>query len=142
MKQKYFHDRKCAPLPHVEEREIIRIQNPENRQWEPAVVQKDLRNRSYNVLNQQGNTVRRNRNQILKSNEQRFRVSKPDIKTYDPPEMEPSDYIPYVSENVKSGNVSGNISARTNRENSIPHGNVIRSGRVTKPPTYLSEYVK
>lgn len=145
MKQKYFHDRKCAKLPHVEDKEVIRIQNPDNRQWEPAVVQKDFGNRSYNVLNQQGNTVRRNRSQMLKSNETRFHISPPEVETseFEQPEMEQmSDYVPSVSDNVKSGNVSMNISVRSKPENSISSGNVTRSGRVTKPPTYLSEYVK
>ncbi|XP_065941318.1 retrovirus-related Pol polyprotein from transposon 297 [Magallana gigas] len=136
MKQKYFHDRTCSKLPHIEEREIIRMQNPENRNWEPGVIQQNLGNRSYSILNQHGRALRRNRSQILKSRETNFQML--------PPEVEPqlSESVPSESEN--SDDVSNVNTPHSSQENPVANSkpSVTRSGRISRPPAYLSEYVK
>ena len=65
----------------MEEKEIIRIQNQDDRTWEPGVIHVNLGNRTYTVLNQQEKKYRRNRSQIWKSRETRFQISPPEIDT-------------------------------------------------------------
>lgn len=112
------------------------MQNPENRNWEPGVIQQNLGNRSYSVLNQHGRALRRNRSQILKSRETNFQML--------PPEVEPqlSESVPSESEN--SGDVFNVNTPHSSQENPVANSkpSVTRSGRISRPPAYLSKYVK
>lgn len=61
-----------------------------------------------------------------------------------PPEVEPqlSESVPSESEN--SGDVSNVNTPHSSQENPVANSkpSVTRSGRISRPPAYLSEYVK
>lgn len=67
-KQKYYYDRHSATLPNVNKGEIVRVQK-DSKQWEPAIVDQKLADRSYVVRTGDNQLYRRNRRQLLKTRE-------------------------------------------------------------------------
>lgn len=67
-KQKYYYDRHSATLPNVNKGEIVRVQK-DSKQWEPAIVDQKLADRSYVVRTGDNKLYRRNRRQLLKTRE-------------------------------------------------------------------------
>lgn len=122
MKQKYFHDRTCSKLPHIEERErsfVCRIQKIE-------------------IGNQESS------NRTLETVHTAYWTNMEELFQMLPPEVEPqlSESVPSESEN--SGDVFNVNTPHSSQENPVANSkpSVTRSGRISRPPAYLSEYVK
>lgn len=85
-KQKYYYDRHFATLPNINKGVIIRVQK-DSKQWEPAIVDQKLTDRSYVVRTGDNQLYRRNRRQLLKNRETTlpYAVSDHSETMYDPP---------------------------------------------------------
>ena len=72
VQQKYY-DRGTRSLSPLKPGDTVRVWNPEKKKWNPAIVE-SLTNkpRSYIVVTQEGSKLRRNRQDILKSDEVSF----------------------------------------------------------------------
>ena len=67
-KQKFYHDKNAKPLKELDVGDTVRLRR--EKEWIPAkVVEKDKHPRSYHVTTEQGTTYRRNRRDIVKTNE-------------------------------------------------------------------------
>ena len=67
-KQKFYHDKSAKPLKELDVGDTVRLRR--ENEWVPAkVVEKDKHPRSYHVTTEQGTTYRRNRRDIIKTNE-------------------------------------------------------------------------
>ena len=71
--QKKYYDRGTRSLSPLKPGDTVRVWNPEKKKWNPAIVE-SLTNkpRSYIVVTQEGSKLRRNRQDILKSDEVSF----------------------------------------------------------------------
>lgn len=70
IKQKFYHDQNCKPLEVLQCGNSVRIRDNENNQWkEKAIVLQEVAPRSYLVKTERGGLFRRNRRDILKTNE-------------------------------------------------------------------------
>ena len=90
MTQKKYHDRHgTKPLQVIEEGEAARIR--EGKQWEPVMVRKRFDDRSYLVETHNGQTLRRNRQHLLRTGEKPFEIQQEvDVEE---PEV-PADPVP------------------------------------------------
>ena len=68
MEKSYF-DKRTKPLEPLELGDSARVQNMQNKTWQPAVITDKHNDRSYSVRTQNGATYRRNRRHLIKTNE-------------------------------------------------------------------------
>lgn len=127
--QKYYHDQKSHVLPELHDNEIVRMQD--NNVWKPAIVINKDSPRSYIVKNSKGKTFRRNRKHLYKSRETSLPVDNENDQVID--ESDYSDHVSQQSENKEKS--QSTMSSQDNTRQT-------RSGRVTKRPTYLDDYVE
>ena len=67
-KQKFYRDKNAKPLKELDVGDTVRLRR--EKEWIPAkVVEKDKHPRSFHVTTEQGTTYRRNRRDIVKTNE-------------------------------------------------------------------------
>ena len=123
--QKYYHDKHAVVLPEIEKDEIVRMRNPNTAKWEPAIVQEDLGNRSFRLRNDRGRIYRRNREHILKSREMSMRC----VPTH----------FEFPEEQPKSNPIPTQFTRQPQSDPST--STTTRSGRVSRKPSYLSDYV-
>lgn len=139
-KQKYYHDRKAREQPELSEGDIIRIRNDKN--WERAgvVVDKADRPRSYKVKMENGNVLERNRNHLLKGGE--YIVIDDDETVVDQSNNHNESENVVKQEQVINENASNE--KVVNLENNVNQNSLYctRSGRQTRPPAYLKDFVK
>ncbi|ESO85143.1 hypothetical protein LOTGIDRAFT_176073 [Lottia gigantea] len=126
-KQKFYYDRQSVPLPSVKPGEIIRVQK---KQWEPAIVDQKLPERSYIVRIGNNKLYRGNRRQLLKTGETSLPSTArddADIILDNPPQPPYNDIIP-TSPKAQEGTLNSLL-----REN--------RPQRTSKRPKHLEDYV-
>ena len=71
LKQKYYHDRSVKKLPPLTPGQTIRLRDTNDKRWENrGMVLKQVAPRSYLIRTESGHVYRRNRKDILQSNEQ------------------------------------------------------------------------
>ncbi|KAK3084719.1 hypothetical protein FSP39_017965 [Pinctada imbricata] len=128
-KQKFYHDKNVVMLPKVSPGEIVRMRDTQNATWQKAKIEENLGNRSYILKSDKGSLYRRNREHVLKSHEDSFRVQIPvDQQFQDDCNSTPSVITPQP-EPPTASDKPPNTPVTT------------RSGRVSKKPGYLSDYV-
>ena len=137
IKQKYYHDRKAKNQSELNKGDIVRIRNDKN--WERAgvVIEHAERPRSYKVKMENDKILDRNRNHLLKGGE------------YNPIEIDCE--LVNVENNTNQSNEvvineKVNETNLTNTHQDVRHENnnmyCTRSGRQSKPPAYLADFVK
>jgi len=138
MQQKY-HDRTAKELQPLEKDETVRIKLKDH--WEKAKVMNNANTpRSYNVMTENGQQYRRNRQHLLKTNESEpFKIThNPDFSALPQPTIE-EDCNPIVSTNNETtdSDITPEIE---NSSNTTPIVELRRSTRERKAPTYLNDY--
>ena len=135
--QKYYHDQHIKSLPPLVQGQSVRIQNPQNRQWEQATVENpmpDDKPRSYRINTQTGHQLRRNRVQIRESATQH--PIAPNLKVHIPSSSSSSRHTPNLSPTSTSpGTTAGTAEATSSKTQ--PY--TTRSGRSVKPPELYSK---
>ena len=126
-KQKQYHDVSSKELRELEEEETVYLK--EGKYWKKAkVLEKTNEPRSYILLKQNGNKVRRNRRDILtkKGHENEYVSDVSDVDSTDELVAE------FPSENNGNENVT--------RENLPEFTNIVRTryGRISRKPEHLN----
>ena len=81
--QKFYHDRSAKDLPLLRQGAQVTIQDPATGKWNPSIVKDRCHEpRSYQIENENGNVVRRNR-QHIRSTEQTILEDMDTPKTID-----------------------------------------------------------
>ena len=138
LQQKHYYDRSSKELPKIQPHEIVRIRQPDNPKiWNRAIVtERATQPNSYFVNTEDGHTYRRNRRDILKTNENVFN---------------PIYYLPEASKPPNQPNLSSHIpsSPTIEREMVTPAENtpivdnapLRRSTRNHSVPKKLNDYI-
>ena len=120
--QKFYHDRSAKDLPLLRQGAQVTIQDPATGKWNPGIVKDRCHEpRSYQIENENGNVVRRNRQQI-RSTEQTI------LEDMDTPKTIDTEDSPKSTENSEAI-VTQATPYKT------------RSGRLVQKPRRLSQYV-
>ncbi|XP_053402903.1 uncharacterized protein K02A2.6-like [Mercenaria mercenaria] len=136
-RSKFYYDRSARPMKSLEKGEGIRIR--QGKTWQPAVVSKQVNDRSYIVRTEDGGMYRRNRRHLLKSHEKPFdEIDFPSLPATPPaPPLNfqtPQPSCPKISPDpIKQENVTN--------YNSNPDSSALyqtRSGRNVRPPDRLN----
>ncbi|CAH2098790.1 unnamed protein product [Euphydryas editha] len=140
--QKKYYNRGCRNLPELREGEIVKIQDENCKKPHESgiVIGKGSGPRSYQVRNESGNILTRNRKMLIKGgryydrskeedqgnseDSERHMIQERDIQT---------NVIPRENYNGSSGQVISNNDASGSRAS--------RSGRLIKRPSYLKDFV-
>jgi hypothetical protein len=149
--KKYF-DLHAKPLVQLNPGETVRMKTKTG--WMPAkVVKKTLEPRSYIVMNEEGASYRRNRRDILKTNEKPITVLPPDIHVQHKSELIPplqaQIHVPAETVPQMHGSPPRSVlkhvpvQAPTAGVDQAPQQDVKMTsrGRVIKPPVKLNDYV-
>ena len=130
-KQAHYYNRGAKELSQLKPGDVVRVQPDKyKKNWQKAVVKKIVAPRSYEIRTEAGVTLRRNRRHLRYSKEG-FQSSKPEP---------PDDFdIPSTSNSKSTSNKSTSSRAVTSRSSSQPVST--RSGRISKQPRYLKDFV-
>lgn len=128
IKEKYTqnYDRTAKTKKSFEKGENVVIQNLPNKTWLPGKVLEKVKLRSYKVINEEGNVVRRNEKHINPSKNEL--VIKKEVLDSDRPVIDNSQDDNNVGPNVQEQNVSTEVPIST------------KSGRVVRTPQHLKDY--
>ena len=138
--QKKYYDRGSKNLKPLSFNETVRFQDSNNKTWKPAVVVEKQDQRSYVVRTEDGAQYRRNRRQLLKSNEKSLCPesmfdSFPNILDQSPSSSDSNDKkSTNLDENIKGSPIKTQSPAKLS--NDKPY--ITRSGRVVKPNIIVS----
>jgi len=136
--QKFYYDRGTKNLSSLKEGDKVRVWNPEKKQWKPAIVETVCdKPRSYIVVTEQGSKLRRNRQDILKSDEVTFipDVQTEEFHTYDQYNrmVNPSPPVTPAKSHRE------NVHAEIDQPIQVSEG-LRRSNRQTKMPDKYKDY--
>lgn len=123
-KQKHYYDRGTRALPPLESGDVVRVDH--NGQWQRGqVVRSSDTPRSYDVLMENGNTLRRNRRDVIHTAE-------------DPPVCAP------LVDEIDTPSFSDNDNEQQHQQSLTPPTasclKTTKSGRVVKPPVRFRDY--
>ena len=150
-KSKYYYDKNVKPLEPIKPSDYIRYRT--GKTWTPAqVVEENTSNpRSYKIKTPSGNTIIRNRRHLLKSKERdsyglaqkQHNMSLVDDIQHshnqqiinNEAELNEQQLLNNVLNDTAEAEVSNNL-------NTFARETRTRSGRISRPPSYLRDYVK
>ena len=130
-KQAHYYNKGAKELSQLKPGDVVRVQPDKyKKNWQKAVVRKIVAPRSYEIRTEAGVTLRRNRRHLRYSKE-----------GFQPSEPEPPDDfdIPSTSNSKSASNKFTSSRAVTSRSSSQPVST--RSGRISKQPRYLKDFV-
>lgn len=143
--QKYFYDRRSKPLPLLKEGEAVRVKH--DNEWKRAVVlEKHHSPRSFIVQTEEGSKLRRNRRDLIQTNETPRRPSTYDAdsdlseSTSDSTntQLQPSSTVLMQPiQHLKVAVQEENL----NPVHTVKPLVVTRSGRTVQPPVKFQDYV-
>ncbi|XP_043204956.1 uncharacterized protein K02A2.6-like [Amphibalanus amphitrite] len=154
-RQASYYDRKARPLPPLIPGQSIRMRLPGQITWSPGICLRDAGPRSYWVR-VDGVTYRRNRRQLLSTSDPPppppLVVEEPPVYPPDRPVSEPPSYMPRGTDSPMSSPPSARRSSLgSDSPAPVPpapaldpgdyRSSLRRSGRVSRPPAYLADYV-
>ena len=140
-KMKFYYDRTSKPLKPLEEGDVIRMKpfNMRNKTWKKAKVTERLDDRSYLVETDYG-MYRRNRQDLKSSNETTSPTTQaPQMAPLPMQVPEPKLPTPQKPSVSKASPRKQTIHTNMPKQSS-PEPHKTRSGRVSKPPKYLSDF--
>lgn len=123
-KQNYYYNKQAKNLPPLENNENILIQT--KSEWVKGKVIRKYNNRSYIVMNEQGNQYRRNR-VFLRKTRVNVNINPNYDLVYDDYDLTNVNNNPPVTNNENANNSSCSESSRPKRN--------------VKQPAYLSDYI-
>lgn len=147
-KQAFYYNRNARDLPPLKTGDSVRIQPTSNPKapWKKATVQEQVNVRSYKVLTEDGSALRRNRRHLKATTESHTPTTQMPQQTEFP---SPPKHI--EQETNASGHSSSEVAKpqepaikqpATDLASQASKGNQTRSGRITKPPSYLNDFVR
>ena len=141
-KQAFYYNRNARDLPPLKTGDTVRIQptNTPKEPWKKATVQKQINVRSYKVLTEDGSALRRNRRHLKATPESHTPTTQTSKQTELPTKQETNTSDPSSSE-VAIQQESVIKQPATDSASQASGGNQTRSGRVTRPPSYLKDFV-
>ena len=148
-KQAFYYNRNARDLPPLKTGDSVRIQPTSNPKatWKKATVQEQVNMRSYKVLTEDGSALRRNRRHLKATTKESHTPTTQMPKQTELPS--PSKHI--EQETNASGHSSSEVAKpqepaveqpATDLASQASKGNQTRSGRITKPPSYLKDFVR
>ena len=153
VQQKQRYDTKSKALQPLQTGDTVRIKRPGEAEWSQGVCMKRLSARSY-VVKSGKRPYRRNRRQIRlthekeREEEEQIDIEPPDVEaptaeTQSEPDPDP-DPDPDPTTDTQSTQPSDLSPTRAEESSSSSSGStavqVTRSGRTSRPPSYLAEY--
>ena len=112
-KQKEYHNRSAKELPQIPNDATVRIHHKNSRPTKPKVLRKDESPRSYHVQTEDGMTLRRNRRDLLQTNE-RFSPQPADIEMPSQPAQNANRSSEFVANNKGPSEYSSKLRSTTN----------------------------
>lgn len=132
--QKKYHDTGTKQLKPLNHNETVKIQDHINKTWKPAVVVQKHNQRSYLVRIEDGAEYRRNRRQLLKTNEKNLNQNQfnsfPNV--LDQQNLDELNSVPELS------NSESPIQSKSPIKVSYDGPYITRPGRAVKPKTVVS----
>jgi len=145
-KTKQQYDRTAKELPPLVDGQTVRIQPVKHKgQWEKATVIKKVSARSYIVKVDNGKTFRRNRKHLRQTNEAPPNMSVIEQGAEDEAAIPTTIATQQTHENdqmADSNEQTENVPTQAQNQPSEAQPSVSRTGRVSKPPTRLKDYVR
>lgn len=136
LNQKCFHDRRAKDLPEFKEEQNVRVSNNKGTWDRVVVVQKEGSRRAYKVKTEFGSSFARNRIHLARDAKDPSSF-KTDIHYDDSNnDNEASDRI-----NVSNPSVGSKVVEPPTQILPTNDTRVTRSGRVSRKPGYLSDYI-
>ena len=142
-RQQFYYNRTAKPLKPLQEGEVVRAQpyRINDKSWRKATVNKRLDERSYEILTDEGVTLRRNRSHLRASHEDQ----PPNPQLVEPTGDEQPAEMPTIPITATTTPVRiPREKVSTKAHNSPVMGQspyISRSGRISKRPSHLSHYV-
>jgi hypothetical protein len=150
---KQYYDRNAHELPTLKPGDSVRYRDENTKTWKPALLLPDRSQypRSYQVVNPQGHVIRRNRRDLLKSNE-------PNLYHREVPEEDDWDISPTPNFSQPTATIAPQSPIRpvatpvpsqttplipaASQQAPVPPQLLTRTGRLTEPPVKFKDYVK
>ena len=131
------YNKNAKDLPKLKKGDVVRIQPGKyQKTWQRAVVECEVAKRSYQVITEAGQTLRRNRKHLRKTMEQ-YIPRPPELDTE--PDMPIQNNMRQPAPAEATGQPPRQPAAVS--DSSQPGTRTTRAGRRVNPPQYLQDYV-